>query len=346
MKRFLALLAAAALVVGAIAVRGLIDDGDSAARTDSLTLICGPDLEEPCKKLATEGESVEVVIEDESTTAGSIASGELRLGESTAWLAAAPWPPIAAASSTGGEGFPDLVGSAALAASPAVIVARTDRMEAITATCGTVTWACIGERAGGPWTDLGGQTGWGRVEVGLPAPQTGGGVVALDQAIASRVGRTDFAINDLDDDPATAAWFDRLVSESKSNERKGLTPLQQFIRLPGSLGVVGALEAEARQEISRASAGSAMAAVVPEPVSLAQVRLWSADGESLSAASDRVDLEVLSTLLEDSGWTGPGNASDPGAGTMVAEDQGPYPDAGLPKAGVMSAVITRWEGVR
>jgi hypothetical protein len=51
-------------------------------------------------------------------------------------------------------------------------------------------------------------------------------------------------------------------------------------------------------------------------------------------------------LLADSGWDATGEEGASGAGTMVSEDVGPYPEAGLPNAGVMSAVITRWENVR
>ena len=340
----MALLVAAGLVVGAVLVRSALTDDGSAGDGD-LELVCGTELAAVCDGLDGD-DDLRVVVEDEAATARRLIEGELAL-DRTAWLAAAPWPAMAAesAASEGGE-LPDLAGSAVLGASPAVIVARTDRMEAITATCGTPTWACIGERAGGPWTDLGGQATWGRVEVAMPDAGTGAGAVAVNQAVASRVGRTDFAINDLDDDPADAAWFDRLASESRANERDDLSALQQFLRVPGSLGVAGALGAEADTELARVSGSEAFVKVVPEPTSVAQVRLWAADADSLSEAIERIDPARLATLLADSGWEATGEADATGPGTMVSEDRGPYPDAGLPNAGVMSAVITRWENVR
>jgi hypothetical protein len=346
MKRWLAIVVAGGLVVGAVLVRRALDGDTGGGDGDELALVCGAELAPVCDGLAAGDDRLRVAVEDASVTATRVATGELDL-DGGAWLVAAPWPAIAAAG-TGSDAdeFPDLAGSGVLAESPAVLVARRDRMEAIAATCGEPTWACIGERAGAPWTELGGQATWGRVEVALPAAGTAAGAVTIDQAVASRVGRTDFAVNDLDDDPATSAWFDRLASQSQANQRDDLSPLQQFLRVPGSLGVVGALGAEADTEIGRASSRDALITVVPEPRATAQVRLWSTDADAVREALDRIGPERLATLLADSGWDSTGEERAAGAGTMVSEDGGPYPEAGLPNAGVMSAVITRWENLR
>lgn len=346
MKKLLAVVGAVALVVGAVFLRRALDGDEGADGVEEMLVICGPDVAPACEALTAEDDGIRVEIRPEATTAGEVTTGDVALDGSTAWLTAAPWPAMgAAAAQSTGDDFPDLAGSAVLAESPAVMVARTDRMEAITEACGTPTWACIGGVAGGSWTDLGGEAAWGRVEVALPPATDGAGAVAVNQAVASQVGRTDFAVNDLDEDPATGAWFERLASQSSSNQRSGLSPLQQFLRVPGSLGVVGALAAEADTEIARASTGSTLSAVVPEPRSTAVVRLWAADGDSLAAVAERVDLSRLEQLLADAGWSVPGGGGDDG-GTMVSEDQGPYPEEGLPRAGVMSAVVTRWENVR
>jgi hypothetical protein len=342
-KRVLAVGAAVCLVVAAVlARRALDDDGGRDGDGTDFELICGTDLAAVCDGLASEG-GISVVVEDESITAARVQSGELTLDRS-AWLAAAPWPAIGAVGAgAAGGGFPDLAGSAVLADSPVVIVARKDRMEAIVGACGEPTWACIGEHAGGSWTELGGQAAWGRVEVALPPATTGAGTVAVSQAVASKVGRTDYAINDIDEEPATSAWFDRFASQSKANQRDDMSPLGQFLRVPGSLGVVGALESEAEVELGHASNASSMRTVIPEPRARAEVRLWSESRDTLGDAIERLDLDRLTSSLTDSGW----NADDPaGTGIMASEDQGPYPDAGLPDAGVLAAVATRWEGVR
>jgi hypothetical protein len=326
-KRLLALVAALAMVGLAIVLRGLIDDdsggdGSSGGGDDGrLTLVCGPELLAACDSLEAGDDGIAVTIEDEAETAARLADGSLVLDTETAWLAAGPWPDIAASQ---GLDVPDLAGSEVLAHTPAVIVARNDRMEAINSACGSANWSCIGDAAGGQWTDLGGEAAWGRVEVGLPDPDSGGGTVAVNQAVASRVGRTDFATNDLDV-PEVEDWFETLAAESKDNA-SSISPLSQFLRVPGSLGVVGALEAEAISQLESAAVADELATTVPEPSSNAEVRLWAGDEDLLDSLLDRLGQDRLTGALVDEGWR-----------------SGAPDTTGLPAAGVMSAVNSRWE---
>jgi len=329
-KRFLALVAAVAMVGLAVVLRGLIDGGDAGdggsgsddgADNGTLTLVCGPELLPACNELAREVADVTIVAEAEADTAARIADGSLQLDGSTAWIAAGPWPGIATAS---GLEVPELSGSEVLAHTPAVIVARNDRMEAINSACGSATWSCIGDAAGAAWTDLGGETAWGRIEIGLPDPDSGDGTVAVNQAVASRVGTTDFATNDLEV-PEVDDWFETLAAESKDNA-SSISPLSQFLRVPGSLGVVGALEAEAISQLESAAVADDLATTVPEPTSNAEARLWAADGDLLDSLLNRLGQDRLAGVLADSGWR-----------------SGAPDDTGLPAAGVMSAVNSRWE---
>jgi len=341
MNRVLAALAAIGLVAGAVLVRHQVDGGGSATSDIPLTVVCGTDLAPACERLGGQlGDAAKVTVEPEATTAQRLASGQLKLGRDTVWLAAGPWPEVTAA---GGTAMPALAASDVLASSPAVIVARTDRMSAITSACpeAKATWACIGGQAGQPWTQLGGQAAWGRVEVGLPVPDSGAGLVAVDQAVASKVGRSDFAINDIDDDPDTAAWFDQLAAASNANVT-GTTPLAHFLQVPGSLGVVGALESEAGPALRRAASGRTLQMVVPEPVAQAQVRLWGADRAATNDAVDRLGGRGdIATALAGTGWRVPDRSRPDGAANMDMPA-----DAGLPSPGVSSAVRTRWENAR
>ena len=233
MKRLLALLAAAALVLAAVVVRGLIDsDGpsqpDSGAASsdgDGFQLICGPELLAACNELAAEGRNMKVTSEDEQATVGRIAEGDLEPDGSWAWLAAGEWPEYARA---GGADVPELPSSEILARSPAVIVARSERLGALENSCPAPDWGCIGGFAGETWESIGGEPSWGRVEVGLPEPDDGEGMVVVNQAVASEVGTAEFATNDLDD-PAVESWFDQLASESNANATS-TTPLAEFLR--------------------------------------------------------------------------------------------------------------------
>jgi hypothetical protein len=348
--RLLALLAAAVMVVGAIVVRGLVDDdggGDSEGGSgDTVELVCGTDLLAACNLLAEGDGGPEVVVtaEDEAVTAQRLADGDPVLDDGTAWLAAGPWPAIAEA---GGAELPSLSGSETLARSPAVIVARDDRMSALEAACGTVTWACIGDGAGADWADLGGEATWGRVEVGLPSTARGDGSAAVNQAVASRVGRSDFATNDLED-PAVDSWFARLADESGANAT-GTTPLARFLSVPGSLGVVGASEAEAVDALSSAASAGDYVVVAPEPVVTSDVRLWAGSDDALGAALDRLGPDRLASALGRAGWRTAGGAATAGAdadsmGADLRSAAVALPDGdGLPAPGVVATVNRRWD---
>lgn len=351
MSRFLALLAAAVMVVGAIVVRDLFNGRDEGTGdADTLELVCGTDLLAACNALAegVDGSGITVRAEDEAVTAARLADGDLVLGDDTAWLAAGQWPEIAEA---GGAQLPELAGSRVLARSPAVIVAREDRMAAIESACGPATWACIGNHAGGSWTDLGGEETWGRVEVALPDTTRGDGSVAVNQAVASRVGTTDFVTNDLDD-PEVSTWFSLLASESASNS-SGTTPLTRFLRVPGSLGVVGAAEAEAVDALSSAAVSDTVSVVAPEPLATTDVRLWSASDTGLADALDRLGTEPLGSALMRAGWrtveesgaTATAPADSIGADMRSLAVDLPGGD-GMPAPGVVSAVNRRWEEER
>ena len=349
MTRLLALLAAAVMVVGAIVVRGLLDDdGDGdGGPGDTVELVCGTDLLPACNALAEGDGGPEVVVtaEDEALTAQRLADGDLVLDGDTVWLAVGPWPALTEAT---GRELPSLSASGALARSPVVIVARDDRMSALEAACGTVTWACIGDGAGDDWADLGGESTWGRVEVGLPSAGRGDGSAAVNQAVASRVGRTDFATNDLED-PAVDSWFARLAEESGANAT-ATTPLARFLSVPGSLGVVGASEAEAVDALASAASAGDYVVVAPEPVVTADVRLWAGGDDVLAAALDRLGPDRLASALVGAGWrTGDGGAATAGAdadsmGADLRSAAVDLPDGdGLPAPGVVATVNRRWD---
>ncbi|MFV0317904.1 MAG: hypothetical protein ACK5O2_13210 [Microthrixaceae bacterium] len=371
MKRLLALLAAVALVGVAVLIRGAIDgsgDGGTPGADGNgdgpLDLTCGPELLAVCNSLADANSRIKVKVEPEADTAAKLADGTLTPDDSWAWLAAGDWPAYEAAS---GEEMPELASSEVLARSPAVIVARTDRMGVLEAHCGAVDWACIGDSAGSAWSTVGGDPGWGPIKVGIPEPDDGQGMVALNQAVASRIGSSDFATNDLDD-PAVSAWFQRLEDLSGGGT-SSTNPLVEFIRLPNSLSVVGAIESVAIQELSSYAGADSLTVIAPEPVATADVQLWAADDESLSKSMSVLVDAGLTDALAAAGWRVP---ETPGTGSQGTGSQGggglgagatyrvraasdsigsdmvsfdtPLPDgSGLPRPGVVWTVNSRWE---
>jgi hypothetical protein len=344
--RVLALLAAAALVVGAVVLRDRIDGGEGGAGGsdgDRIALRCGAELAEVCRELAAGDDDVEVTVEDEATTAATLL--DLPRGAAApfdAWLAAGPWPQMVAEArarsgrDAGGLGTPIPTG----ARSPAVIVGRADRIETIATACGgPPTWACIGQSAGLPWTAAGGPATWGVLKPGLPAPDDGTGLVVLSQAVASQLGRTDYASNDFEDDPAFGPWFDQLVGAAKAANPTAVDPFERFLVVPAEFGLVGALEAAAGPALSRATGRGDLRTILPEPVATASVSLVPA-AEGGDAAVARLE-DRLPELLARAGWRVPGRPAASGVGP------GDLPDTdGLPAPGVLEALRTRWAAVR
>jgi hypothetical protein len=215
-------------------------------------------------------------------------------------------------------------------------------MEAIARSCGTITWACIGEQAGDPWTELGGQPTWGLVKVGLPSVDNGAGLVVAAQAVASRLGTTSYAANDIDADPETGAWLGRLASRAAAAEGPG-TPLGRFLRLPGSLGVVATLESEAISLLSTAAGAADLVVVAPEPVATADVRLLAGDDGDVETALDRLGRAEVDRALSDTGWRVDGRPPQGADGNIGSTATALPEDSGLPAPGVVAAVIGRWK---
>lgn len=363
MKRLFAALVAVAMVLLAVLLRGLIDndngkdDGGGSGAGGELVVICGPELLAACNEIAADTDGMRVQEEPEHITAQLLADGELDLDANTLWLAAGDWPAIVASGdptgdSTGAQRLDELVPSGVLARSPAVIVGRSERIDAAVASCGNLDWSCVGDAAGDPWTDLGGEPTWGDVKVGLPDVDTGSGMVTVNQAVASRVGRSDFASNDLEA-PEVTQWFERLARESSSTARSAgsLEPLAELIRVPGSLSMAGALEADAVRELGRAASASAFTVVVPEPIATADVRLWGPDEETVTNTVERIGAERIRDALGGTGWRipdGDGSAPPPPGAASIDADMAspdtPLPeDSGLPPAGVVFTVNERWK---
>ena len=121
------MVAAAAMVAGAVAVRSRVD-GDDPARAAG-RLMCASELDGACERLrAEQGDGLAVVVEPAGVTAERLAtaSGDPGLD---GWLVSAPWPEIVDGRRRA-EALPPLFPSAreGLARSPLVLVAWKDRL--------------------------------------------------------------------------------------------------------------------------------------------------------------------------------------------------------------------------
>ena len=115
-------------------------------------------------------------------------------------------PPVArhghrAATLGGGDDpFPSTM---AVAHGPFAAVGRTARWNAMADHCGGVTWRCIGEVAGQPWSSIGGDDAWGVVKPShADAARSASGLLSFAVIVSDYWGSTDFTGTDLENDDA------------------------------------------------------------------------------------------------------------------------------------------------
>ena len=184
MRRVVAVLGAVLMVVVAVFVRGVLDDGDGggsaggggAADDDGeVTLLCVDELEEVCEALR-EAEAIDdFQTEGAGETIDRMAEQGADLG-TDGWLTLDPVPGVAdvAREQSGGNVlFDDLLRSGFSTA--LAVVVHPDRAEALTEACNDeVDWPCLGDLVGDRWDEHGGSPTWGTVKVGIDDPSVAG----------------------------------------------------------------------------------------------------------------------------------------------------------------------------
>lgn len=330
MGPLLALIAAIVMVGASFAIRQLViegDDDDSSSSTtdtpssDELSIVCAVELADVCARL-----DVGITLEPAGTTAAKIAAGD-ELGYD-AWVTFAPMT-----STVEPEGR-----------TPLILAARTDRAEVLTAHCGgTVTWTCIGEVAGEPWSAIGGEETWGDVKPAHADPVSSGvGRLVLGQAVASFLATEDFSLIDWQSNDAFPGWFQQLKQGVPASAfAVNADPFDAWLRqrLAG-FDIVATTEAQAVTELATVAPDlrDRVALIYPAPVATADVVLAPlAGGDDPSALADdlRDALEAQNYRVDDA----------PPAGAPADAPELPATD-GLPPAGVLEALIQLWEGIR
>lgn len=341
MKRLLAVIAAVAMIGAAWWIRTSIIDGSDSANSNAsgtLKLTCGTDLAEVCNALAAEDDSIHVSIIAEGTTADGLSNDNAK-ARFDAWLTAGPWAQIvkdnrANRASSGAAGSNPLGGtSKVLGRSPVAFVGPKDRLDALGAHCGgTVTWTCLGEASGQPWSAVGGSTAWGTVKAGLAPPDSGAGLVALDQAVANKSDTTDWGTAELDDADAFMSQLVRAATIAAD-------PLNVLLTQPGSFSVAAPLQQQSALSPSATANGSQFATLYPEPVVTADVTLTAAAGRDVSDLLDRIGEDRLATILAAHGWRGTGTKNADGIGDAPSLP----PTSKLASPGALQALREQWK---
>jgi len=315
------------MVVGALVVRGRLDDR-KVEQAQFYKLVCATDLGQVCDDLrAAFADRVEVTVEPAGKTADRLRSLDGDPGLD-GWLVADPWPAIVDGARQSAALTPTFAPAPAppLARSPLVMVAWKERAEALAPTCpeSKVGWKCLGEAAGGPWTERNGRPEWGEVKVGHADPaEDGTGLLVLGQATVAWFGRADLSTFDLEDENFQR-WFSGLERPMRPSPGSPLGTMLAIGR--AAYDVVGTTEADAGI-VDRAASRNALTRIYPSPMATADVILAVTVGDRGVRLRDLV-VERAEKGLTESGWKAVGTAGLP-------------PDNGLPSPGLLDALRSK-----
>ena len=340
MRRVLAVVAAAAMIAGSLAIRSARDgDGSDSARV--LRLTCATELDAACRRMSEDDDRVQLTVEPAGVTADRLAALDGAPGLD-GWLVTAPWPEIVDGQ-RGARALPPLFSAErpTVARSPLVFVVWKDRFAALGARCpapASPGWRCLGEAAGTPggWAAAGGRAEWGPVKPGHGPPDTDGvGLLVLGQAVAAFFGRSDLSSADLDDD-GFSRWFAAL---ERAVPPTAGSPLESMLVVgPAAFDAAGTTEAEAVPLVSRSARRDALTLLYPSPMATADVVLATVGGGGeTSSLRELVRGDGGRAALGDTGWR-VGSGHRPDLPALPAT-------SGLPSPGFLDALRGRWREV-
>lgn len=292
MSRVIALVVAAGLIVGAIAVRSAIDrDPGRSERTGVVRVVCAEELAAACGTLAPL--RYQVVSEEAAITAERLAKDAAV--DFDVWVVEEPWPGMVDDARTR-AGLEPLFAHAKppVARSPLVAVGPSSLKDC--------NWRCLGDRAP---KDL---------RVGSRRLTTGVGTLELGAAAAGYLGRSDFASNDLD------TTFDAWIGGFAGAVQVSNDPVIRLLQSPAFFDVALSYEADATLLLHQATADrkAGLDLLYPAPVAYVDVAVVDIGGALATRAGDVPS--SLATALLQQGWQAPAATPNglPRAGVLVA----------------------------
>ena len=329
----LALVAAVVMVVGSIAVRSRLDEGDGGAAGlgdgggAGLRLVCSNELADACADLARRSDgAVRFTVEQAGVTAARLSKddeggpGAVLDG----WLVPAPWPAIVAGARRSAGLVPLPEPGPVLARSPLVLAAWPDRAAALRPRCpgGEVGWRCWGDAAG-------------QVKPGHAHPDEALGLITLGAATAGFLGRFDLARVDVEENDDFRAWLTRLERSVSTFQPTGGSALQDMLlKGPVDFDAVATSEAEAGPLLAASARPTKPELIYPAPVATVDVLLASVPGDRGRRLAATVGGEAGDDALARSGWRVNEQPLAPGVGP----DPALPPTSGLPDAGVLDTL--------
>ena len=314
MKRAVALVVAIGLVVGAVFVRRALDDGGTGDGADgrggsSRVVICATEVASACEAERRDGgvfDGWRVDDEEPGTTAARLS--EQKATDDSVWVVPQVWVEVVASNRAAAGLSPLPAASKSIARVGLAAVVPRDRAKALTERCGE-QWSpsCVAEVAGQPWAAIGGSTTWGAIQIGLGSRDRTGWLLSAVSATAGRVGRTDFASNDLDADDGFDSWFEQFTAAPVSGRGN---PVVTMLSAPGTYGVAYDLRLASVALAEQRGFAVRDAAPSDQP---------SVTADLVVVGGDDLDVAPLATALVGQGWKRPGDlraAELPNGGTL------------------------------
>lgn len=294
MTRVAAVLAAFALIAGAVLIRHTLDgeDGDRGA-TDghgtTMRVVCAEEMRAACGSLGF-GPRFEITVEDAAVTADKLA-GSAGGTVLDIWAVSQPWPAMVD-EARGRAGLAPLFGDEST-------VVGSSEMVVVGGDIQGCDWKCLGA---------------GDRTLGTRPPGSGLGLLFVGAATAGYFGRADFATNDFD--PAFDRWLAGLVEAIHPTG----TPVTQLLQSRAFFDVALSYRAEAAPTLEAASDDRTVGLSLQRPspaASLVGVIVTGPNG----LPSEADDLaSSLRLALADRGWIdkAPATSGLPSPGVLTA----------------------------
>ncbi|HWL45301.1 MAG TPA: hypothetical protein VNQ73_20320 [Ilumatobacter sp.] len=242
-KRLAAVVVAAGLIVAAVLVRSNVIDGDDGGSRSSgreaTALICLTELKALCDAVAAAQPGVTVRIQSAAATAAAWNTATEQ--PDAVWLTVGPFPELVEAERARRRLQPLTITSTTVGASQLVVAVPTgDKVAALAAACGTtLRWACIGDAAGKPWSDLD-SPAQGTVRPAFAPLNTAVGQLSVTQAILGYFGDRPIDAGD----PGFISWVRRSARAVPATSLSGGTPIATIQVRSSSLDVAVGFDAE------------------------------------------------------------------------------------------------------
>jgi hypothetical protein len=323
-SRVFAFVAAVAMVLAAVAVRGRIDDNRGATeRSGPLQLVCATELREVCDAIDAAG--IEITIEPAAVTAARLRSVDPDDAALDGWLAPGPWGEVVDVSRTASAGKLFATATAPLARSPFVLAVWKDKRARLTC-ADPVNLGCIGDAVIARGFRL-----------SAPADDEASGVLTDAALAVGHINNPNFATNDLDETDLSqwVAAVDASVDRVGRNPGgRSFTELLTF----GAAAADGYLSTEA--EIGPAFAGAAKRGLLDvayvQPLATVDAQFAPRPGDRGTRLAAIVNTDRVRELLRSKGWRVAGQPGIPGVNPTAPR----LPDDdGLPSAGVLDALL-------